>query len=87
VLDPERQEYIAAHLRAEADAIAEGVPLAGHFVWSLLDNFEWQHGYGMRFGLVYVDYPTLERVPKGSYYWYRDYIGAEAPQQDVSVPA
>jgi beta-glucosidase len=86
VLDPERTQYIVGHLDAEAGAIAQGVPLAGHFVWSLLDNFEWQQGYGMRFGLVFVDYPTLERVPKGSYFAYRDYITA-ASSQDMSVPA
>ena len=57
-------------------AIAEGVPVRGYFVWSLLDNFEWSLGYSKRFGLVYVDYPTLERVPKDSFYWYRDQIAA-----------
>ena len=52
-------------------------PLRGYFAWSLLDNFEWAWGYWKRFGLVYVDYATLERVPKGSFYWYRDYIAAQ----------
>jgi beta-glucosidase len=46
----------------------------GAFVWSLLDNFEWAEGYTKRFGLVYVDYPTLERIPKSSFAWYRDLI-------------
>jgi beta-glucosidase len=45
-------------------------------VWSLLDNFEWAHGYSKRCCLVYVDYPTLERVPKDSFYWYRDVIAS-----------
>ena len=49
---------------------------AGYFVWSLLDNFEWAEGYSKRFGIVYVDYPTLERVPKDSFYWYRDFIAS-----------
>ena len=53
------------------------MPLRGYFTWSLLDNFEWPWGYGKRFGLVYVDYPTLERIPKGSFYWYRDLIAAQ----------
>ena len=51
--------------------------MRGYFVWSLLDNFEWAHGYPKRFGIVYVDYPTLERVPKASFYWYRDFIAAQ----------
>ena len=55
-------------------AIADGVPVVGYFAWSLLDNFEWAHGYSRRFGLVYVDYPTLERIPKSSFHWYRDHI-------------
>jgi len=64
-------------------AVADGVPLRGYFAWSLLDNFEWAWGYWKRFGLVYIDYATLDRIPKGSFYWYRDFIastraGAEA---------
>jgi beta-glucosidase len=77
VEDPERQAYIEAHVAAIGRAIEAGVPMAGYFVWSLLDNFEWAHGYSKRFGIVYVDYPTLERVPKGSYRWYRDFIAAQ----------
>jgi beta-glucosidase len=46
----------------------------GYFLWSLLDNFEWALGYSKRFGIVYVDYPTLERIPKASFSWYRDFI-------------
>ena len=67
--------------RDRASAIADGVPLRGYFVWSLLDNFEWALGYSKRFGLVYVDYPTLERVPKDSFYWYRDLIGSGRMQR------
>ena len=74
VRDPERQEYLASHVDALSRAIAAGVPVVGYFAWSLLDNFEWAYGYARRFGLVYVDYPTLERIPKSSFYWYRDYI-------------
>jgi beta-glucosidase len=76
VHDPERVEYLGDYLDAVGRAITEGVPVKGYFVWSLLDNFEWNFGYGRRFGLVYVDYPTLERVPKDSFYWYRDVIAA-----------
>jgi beta-glucosidase len=74
VHDPERVGYLESHVEAVARAVAEGAPVRGYFVWSLLDNFEWAHGYGKRFGIVYVDYPTLERVPKDSFYWYRDFI-------------
>jgi beta-glucosidase len=78
VNDPERQQYLQGYLAAASGAIAEGVPLAGYFVWSLLDNFEWAHGYWMRFGIVYVDYHTLERVPKGSARWYSGLIKQQA---------
>jgi beta-glucosidase len=74
VHDPERTEYIEAYIAAVSDAIADGAPVKGYFVWSLLDNFEWAYGYSKRFGIVYIDYPTLERVPKDSFYWYRDFI-------------
>jgi beta-glucosidase len=77
VCDPERQAYLEAHVAAAARAIEDGAPLRGYFAWSLLDNFEWAWGYWKRFGLVYVDFPTLERVPKGSFYWYRDFIAAQ----------
>ena len=74
VRDLERQAYLRDHIAAVARALDAGVPAAGYYVWSLLDNFEWAHGYSKRFGIVYVDYPTLERVPKGSFAWYRDFI-------------
>jgi beta-glucosidase len=74
VHDPERVAYLNAYIDAMSQAIAAGAPVKGYFVWSLLDNFEWAHGYSKRFGLVYVDYPTLERVPKDSFYWYRDFL-------------
>jgi beta-glucosidase len=76
VRDPERQEYLEDHIRAIGRALGAGVPIAGYFVWSFLDNFEWAHCYGKRFGIVYVDYPTLARIPKSSFYWYRDFIAA-----------
>jgi beta-glucosidase len=76
VPDPERQEYLSEYIEAAGRAIADGVPLRGYFAWSLLDNFEWAWGYWKRFGLVYIDYATLDRVPKGSFYWYRDFIAA-----------
>jgi beta-glucosidase len=84
VRDPERQAYLSEHVDVVQRAAADGVPVRGYFVWALLDNFEWAHGYSKRFGLVYVDYPTLERVPKSSFYWYRDLI-AHAKRSPVSA--
>jgi beta-glucosidase len=87
VRDPERQDYLEGYIRAVGRAVQAGVPVSGYFVWSFLDNFEWAHGYSKRFGIVYVDYPTLERVPKGSFHWYGDLIrrhrAAAAPAAQV----
>jgi beta-glucosidase len=74
VHDPLRVQYLRDHLRAARDAIAAGVNLRGYFVWSLLDNFEWQCGYSKRFGIVYVDFDTQRRVPKTSAQFYSDVI-------------
>src|SRR4051794_8612440 len=74
--DEERTAYLAGHIDGCAAAIAGGVPLRGYFVWSLLDNFEWAHGYGKRFGIVHVDYATQTRTVKASGRWYADWIRA-----------
>ncbi|MGX7829520.1 GH1 family beta-glucosidase [Actinokineospora sp. 24-640] len=74
VPDQARVDYHDAHLRALADAIADGVDVRGYFAWSATDNFEWAAGYQERFGLIHVDYETQTRTPKDSYYWYRDQI-------------
>jgi beta-glucosidase len=74
--DVERTAYLAAHLAAAQRAIADGVPLQGYFVWSLLDNFEWAHGYSKRFGVVHVDYATQQRRVKDSGRWYSEFIRA-----------
>lgn len=68
VQDPERSRYIEAHLAAVRRAIGAGVPVAGYYVWSLLDNYEWSLGYDKRFGLVHVDFQSLQRTPKASYH-------------------
>ncbi len=68
VEDPHRISYLNDHLVAVKDAIAAGVPLAGYYVWSLMDNYEWALGYEKRFGLVHVDFDTFERTPKQSYH-------------------
>lgn len=74
ILDSDRIAYYRGHLDACRQALADKVPLRGYFAWSLLDNFEWSHGYDKRFGLVAVDPKTMERRPKASFYFYRDVI-------------
>jgi beta-glucosidase len=89
VHDIERTSYLESYIGAVGQAIADGSPVKGYFVWSLLDNFEWAEGYSKRFGIVYVDYPTLERVPKDSFYWYRDLLasrrGAPRPPSPIAA--
>lgn len=74
VHDPNRIDFMHRYLRELKKAYAEGVDIRGYFAWSILDNFEWSEGYNERFGLIYVDYETQKRIPKDSYYWYRDVI-------------
>jgi beta-glucosidase len=72
--DAARTSYLERHLRAAGRAKAAGVPLKGYFLWSLMDNFEWAFGYTKRFGILWVDYATQERSPKGSAHFYRGVI-------------
>jgi beta-glucosidase len=74
VHDPMRLKYLQDHFGAALQASREGVPVAGYFVWSLLDNFEWAAGYDKRFGVIYVDYQTQQRILKDSGVWYRDFL-------------
>lgn len=74
VRDARRVDFLRRHIGAAHRAIEAGVPLAGYFVWSIMDNFEWAQGYLQRFGLVWVDFATQQRVPKDSAYWYREVI-------------
>jgi len=74
VHDPRRIDYLQKHLAMCQTAISEGVDLRGYFEWSLMDNFEWAHGYTQRFGLIHVDYQSLKRTPKDSYHWYSEAI-------------
>ncbi len=69
-----RIHYLESHFGALLNAIEDGVNLKGYFLWSLMDNFEWAYGYSKRFGIIYVDYINERRVPKDSYYFYRDVI-------------
>jgi beta-glucosidase len=74
VEDPLRMSYLRQHIGAVRDAIRQGVDIRGYFVWSLLDNFEWALGYSKRFGIVHVDYATLERTLKASAHYYAQVI-------------
>ena len=74
VHDPERIDFLHRYLLALSEAIAEGTPVLGYMQWSFLDNFEWASGYDERFGIIYVDYPTLRRIPKDSAKWYKEVI-------------
>jgi beta-glucosidase len=78
VNDVERVKYLHEHLDAAARAIRDGANLAGYYVWSLLDNFEWGCGYQRRFGIVYVDFGTQLRIPKASAHFYAQVVGANA---------
>ncbi len=78
VHDENRRRYLEEHFRAAHRAIAEGVDLRGYFVWSLLDNFEWAHGYSKRFGLVHVDFETQVRTLKDSGRWFSEITRANA---------
>lgn len=88
--DPPRVEYYRTHLRAALDAMRRGVNLRGYFAWSLLDNYEWSHGYSKRFGIVHVDFETQRRTPKASARFYADVVrtrGAALFDGDAPPPA
>lgn len=74
VHDEHRRQYLEAHFAAAAEARDAGVPLHGYFVWTLMDNFEWQNGYDQRFGLVRIDYESQERLIKDSGHWFAKVI-------------
>jgi beta-glucosidase len=78
VNDDDRVTYLRDHLAAAQKALTDGVKLRGYFVWSLLDNFEWAEGYNRRFGIIYVDFRTLERTPKASYRWLVQLLNAHS---------
>jgi len=80
VPDQKRIDYVRMHLEALAAAAAQGVDVQGYFLWSLLDNFEWNSGYAKRFGIVHVDYDTQQRTLKDSAIWYRALIDAQRRQ-------
>ncbi len=87
VHDPQRRAYLESHIAAVGQARQDGVPVQGYFVWSLLDNFEWAHGYSKRFGIVYVDFDTQERTVKDSGLWYGELARSGVLPEDRERPA
>ncbi|MFI5184265.1 MAG: family 1 glycosylhydrolase, partial [Vicinamibacteria bacterium] len=87
VHDERRVAYLREHFAAAHAAIAAGVPLAGYFVWSFLDNFEWERGYSQRFGIVRVDYESQKRTPKDSALYLKQVIAANAVEAEIATPA
>jgi beta-glucosidase len=78
VNDADRIDYLHSHLEAAARAIRAGANLAGYYVWSLLDNFEWGWGFQRRFGIVFIDFETQRRIPKASAGFYASVAHANA---------
>ena len=74
VHDESRIEYLKQYLYWYSKTIEDGVDARGYVLWSLMDNYEWFNGYSKRFGLLYINYHTQERIKKDSFYWYKDLI-------------
>lgn len=81
--DHERIAYLDGYLDAMREAIQEGANVQGYMIWSLIDNFEWSWGFGPRFGLVHMNYATLERTPKKSFHWFADVANRNALPADA----
>jgi beta-glucosidase len=79
--DKRRVRYLSEHIQVLEEALRQGVPLGGYFVWSLMDNFEWTDGYSQRFGIIYVDYFTQRRIIKESGRWYAAFIAAQRQEE------
>jgi len=84
--DPLRVDYLRRHIQAVHAAIERGVDVRGYFVWSLLDNFEWSHGYSKRFGIVHVDFDTQKRTPKDSARFYANVIASKGHVLNDAAP-
>lgn len=87
VEDPLRVDYLREHIRAVHEAIRQGVDVRGYMVWSLLDNLEWSLGYSKRFGIVHVDFASLERTPKDSAHFYAKVIATNGAVLEESPAA
>jgi beta-glucosidase len=78
VLDIDRVMFLRQYLGELQRGIADGAPVRGYFLWSLLDNFEWSRGYAERFGIAWVDFATQKRTPKLSAQFYRNVMAGNA---------
>ncbi len=81
--DEDRINYLKEHIYQVYQALKDGVNLAGYYIWSIMDNFEWRVGYSKRFGLVYVDYKTQERIIKKSGLWYKKVIQRNGIDEEI----
>jgi len=82
--DQKRIEYVALHLKAIQEAMADGANVCGYFMWSLQDMFSWTNGYSKRYGLFFVDFKTQKRYPKKSAYWFKKLTSThEIPSTDA----
>ena len=84
VYDLDRTRFLQEHLASIARAIDAGVEIEGYYLWSLMDNFEWESGYRPRFGIVHVDYETQRRTPKQSALWYRDFVRSQRAAEEAA---
>ena len=82
VHDPQRIDFVRRYLLEFRRAADDGVKAAGYFLWSVMDNFEWLDGYSKRFGIVYIDYNTQQRILKDSAYWYKKIIASNGATLD-----
>jgi beta-glucosidase len=81
--DEGRVNFLRDHIGAAERALADGAPLKGYFVWSLMDNWEWASGYTLRYGITYTDFATQKRIMKDSALWYRDFIKQQTQQKQL----
>jgi beta-glucosidase len=86
IKDPLRFGYLQKHIGAIRDALDAGCDIRGYMVWSLMDNLEWSLGYAKRFGIVHVNYGTLERTPKDSARWYSGVVASNGATLDDPLP-
>ncbi|KAE9458131.1 hypothetical protein C3L33_09958, partial [Rhododendron williamsianum] len=85
LVDVKRVEFHKAYLASLARAIRNGADVRGYFIWTLMDDFEWLHGYNLGFGLYYIDRKTLQRIPKLSAKWFTDFLTNSTSLDDEEV--